>query len=94
MCPDSANASLETVVLDAKKKDLVWFEANAEKLWRLISATVRFECKDLTELDKKNAMVNNLLEENAGLRKLAGITVGFGWFRIAFERLQFVHLIV
>ena len=81
MCPDSANASLETVVLDAKKKDLVWFEANAEKLWRLISATVRFECKDLTavktEVDQVKALNKDLLEELARLRNLSGIQVSF-----------------
>ena len=79
MCPDSANASLETVVLDTKMKDPVWFEANAEKLWKLISATPRFECKDLTavmtELDEKNKLINDLSEELSRVKDLAGIKV-------------------
>ena len=77
--PKSANAPLETVVLDAKKTDHVRFKDNADNLWKLISATESFECRDLTavktELDQKNAMIKDLVEELARLKSLSGIEV-------------------
>ena len=84
----SAKAPLETVVLDVKTEDPVRFKDNAEELWKLVSAMEGFECKDLTavktELDKKNEMVNNLLEEVERLKKLAGIKVRFACFQHCF----------
>ena len=74
--PKSANAPLETVVLDAKMKDRDRFQVNAEKLWKLVSAMESFECRDLTavmtELDEKREMIKDLLEELATLKSLAG----------------------
>ena len=45
--PNSAKAPLETVVLDVKRKDPDRFNDNAEKLWRLISATESVDCSDV-----------------------------------------------
>ena len=62
--PKSANAPLETVVLDARKRDPVWFNENAEKLWKLISAMDSFECKGMkavkSELEQVKAELARL----------------------------------
>ena len=77
----SAKAPFKSLVLDVKTKDPVGFRENAGLLWKLVSAMGSFECKDLTavmtELDQNKAMVKDLQEELARVRKLAGIAVSF-----------------
>ena len=72
--PNSAKAPLETVVLDVKRKDPDKDTDNAEKLWRLISATESFDWKDMiavmSELDQKNKLITNLNEKLARLENL------------------------
>ena len=76
LCPKSAEAHLETVVLDVKTKDPAIFKNSAQKVWKLLSDMESFECKDLsavmTELDQKNAKLNEVLEELARLRSIVG----------------------
>ena len=76
LCPKSAEARLETVVLDVKTKDPAIFKNSAQKVWKLLSDMESFECKDLsavmTELDQKNAKLNEVLEELARLRSIVG----------------------
>ena len=77
--PKSAEAPLDTVVLDAKKTDHLRFRNDAERLWELVSATKSFECKELkavkTELDEVKAMNKDLQQQLATLRDLTGMKV-------------------
>ena len=77
----SAQAPLNTVVLDVKTKNPAKFKENADKLWKLVSAMQSFECKEMkavmADLDEKNAMIKDLMDELARVKTLAGIKVIF-----------------
>ena len=74
--PKSANAALQTVVLDMTKKEDVLFRDSAEKIWGLISVAGVFECSDLktvkTELEQAKELIRGLREQltRAGKRPL------------------------
>ena len=72
--PKSANAALQTVILDTTKKEDVLFRDSAEKIWGLISVAGVFECSDLktvkTELDQAKELIRGLREQlsRAGIK--------------------------
>ena len=70
--PQSRNAPLETVVLDTKKEIPLRFKDNADKLWKLISGTRSFECKDITAVKTE---LDQVKEENERLKRLISIQV-------------------